>query len=304
MYTAGNARACQKYWRPLIKQIKWCTSDISPSWWNLRFFLDPLGSFHDTPPPVLRASFKCWIPKCLHLLAIAFDWLRTILLSVIDGAPLYNSVRIYIFASYDRAAVRSNRWAVAEKLHSPPLPHSVAVKVLQNSIASTPPRRGSPRSRMGTSAVWGNTRGVIPDNTDFLLGHAVLFRQRNWLATSLRDMTSRHVEDAILLILIRGPPQTSREFATGFVDTTYRRFSGGGEVYFRPENWLSLECQKTAESEARSSAEMRYDISISGGLINSGDPPIWAITGGDMPLSLGCRYRKRTCGHKCWLVTE
>ena len=46
-----------------------CVEDGVPSMIHNR--LDHL------PPAVLRASFKCWIPK--WFLAIAFDWLPTIL---------------------------------------------------------------------------------------------------------------------------------------------------------------------------------------------------------------------------------
>lgn len=121
---------------------------------------------------------------------------------------MYNSVRGYV-----SAIMELWKHQVAEKKHSSPSPHNVAVKALQTSVARGQHQRrreefedrGLCTIKDGytakqipdmTRAVWRNALGPrAPEqsfrtNLDFLLGHAMLLRQGNRLALELPDLFS------------------------------------------------------------------------------------------------------------------
>jgi hypothetical protein len=131
-----------------------------------------------------------------------------------DGEPeselrlMYNSVRGYV-----SAIMELWKHQVAEKKHSAPSPHNVAVKALQTSVARGQHQRrreefedrglctikdGYTAKQLPdmTKAVWSNALGPrTPEqsfrtNLDFLLGHAMLLRQGDRLALELPDLFS------------------------------------------------------------------------------------------------------------------
>ena len=119
---------------------------------------------------------------------------------------MYNSVRSYV-----SAIMELWKHQVANKLHSSPPPHNVAVKALETSVARGEHQRrrdeledrGLATIKDGytakqipdmTRAVWRNALGPRTSEqsfrTNLLLGHAMLLRQWNRLAIELPDLFS------------------------------------------------------------------------------------------------------------------